>query len=39
MNEYIGKETNHTVVFISNRMGNLTNPGFLFIITVPEMEH
>ena len=37
--KYIRKETNHTVVFTSNRTGNLTNLGFLFTISVPQMEH
>ena len=37
--KYSRKETNHTVVFTSNRTGNLTNLGFLFTISVPQMEH
>ena len=37
--KYNRKETNHTVVFTSNRTRNLTNLGFFFTISVPQMEH
>ena len=36
--KYIRKETNHTVAFTSNRTENLTNLGFLFTNSVPQME-